>query len=89
MIKGLNTTPAADITRDSYTDVEILRKSLTRRLDINGVDDLKNDQLVISPSGVNTFKVTLKYRVIKPLIYNMSIMFDFNDTYEVVTGSEN
>ncbi|MBL7479119.1 DUF4845 domain-containing protein [Legionella bononiensis] len=88
-IKGLNSTPASTLTGDSYTDIDTLRKSLTKRFDINGVDDLKNDQLVISPDGPNKFKVQLKYQVVKPLVYNMSLLVDFDDTYEVVAGSEN
>ncbi|KTD51277.1 DUF4845 domain-containing protein [Legionella quateirensis] len=88
-IKGLNSTPASTLTGDSYTDIDTLRKSLTKRFDINGVDDLKNDQLVISPDGPNKFKVKLKYQVVKPLVYNMSLLVDFDDTYEVVAGSEN
>ncbi|WP_298624110.1 DUF4845 domain-containing protein [uncultured Legionella sp.] len=88
-IKGLNATPFADMTGDSYADAMTLRKSLGKRLDINGVEDLKNEQLSISPSGTNAFKVKLKYQVIRPLVYNISIMIDFDDTYEVVTGSEN
>ncbi|HAT9039229.1 TPA: DUF4845 domain-containing protein, partial [Legionella pneumophila subsp. pneumophila] len=26
---------------------------------------------------------------IKPLIYNMSLLFNFEDNFEVITGSEN
>ena len=88
-IKGLNSTPASTLTGDSYTDIDTLRKSLTKRFDINGVDDLKNNQLIISPDGPNKFKVQLKYQVVKPLVYNMSLLVDFDDTYEVVAGSEN
>ncbi|MCL5271753.1 MAG: DUF4845 domain-containing protein, partial [Gammaproteobacteria bacterium] len=88
-IKGLNATPSSDMTGDVYTDVTTLRKSVTKRLDINGVEDLKNDQLIITPSGTNTYKVQLKYQVVRPLVYNISIMIDFDNTFEVVTGSEN
>jgi hypothetical protein len=89
-IKGLNeTTPDSSLTGDSYTDAVTLRKNLSKRLDINDVDDLKNDQIAIIPTGTNKFTVKLKYQVIKPLIYNISLMVSFDDTYEVVTGSEN
>jgi cell division protein FtsL len=88
-IKGLNSTSSSEMTGDSYTDISTLRKSLTKRLDINGVEDLKSEQLVISPSGTNTFKVQLKYQAIRTLVYNISILVDFDDTYVVVTGSEN
>ncbi|MGL5741514.1 MAG: DUF4845 domain-containing protein [Legionella sp.] len=88
-IKGLNTTPSSSLTGDPFQDVAILKSSLDKRLDINEVPSLKEDQLTIVPNGTNKFKVTLKYQVIKPLVYNISLLFDFNRTEEVVTGSEN
>lgn len=88
-IKGLKDIPSSEMTGDSYTDISTLRKSLTKRLDINSVEDLKSDQLAISSSGTNTFKVQLKYQAIRSLVYNISILVDFDDTYVVVTGSEN
>lgn len=88
-IKGLNTVPVASLTGDSYADVEVLRRSFDKYLVINGLDNLKADQLVIVPNGTNKFRVSLKYQVVKPLMYNISLLFDFNDTEEVVAGSEN
>lgn len=88
-VKGLNSVPVSSLTGDSYNDVEVLRTSLNKRLEINGLDNLKPDQLSITPNGTNKFTVKLKYQVIRPLIYNISLLFDFNDTEEVVVGSEN
>ena len=88
-IKGLNTVPVSSLTGDSYSDVDVLRGSMNKHLEINGLDNLKPDQLVIVPNGTNKFTVKLKYQVIRPLFYNVSLLFDFNDTEEVVAGSEN
>lgn len=88
-IKALSSTPISTLTGDPLSDVGVLRRSLTKRLDINGVEDLKEDQLSITPSGTNKFTVKLKYQVIRPLVYNMSLLFDFNETQEVTAGSEN
>ncbi|HAU0286128.1 TPA: DUF4845 domain-containing protein [Legionella pneumophila] len=88
-IKALNSTPVSSLSGDPLTDVTTLRESVTKRLDINGVEDLKPGELVITPSGPNKFKIKLKYQVIKPLIYNMSLLFNFQDNFEVITGSEN
>jgi hypothetical protein len=92
-IKSLNETPVSTLSDDSINNVMILRRSLTKRLDINGIDDLKEDQLTISPEdgseGQNKYKVHLQYQVTRPLLYNMSLLFDFNDTIEVLAGSEN
>lgn len=88
-IKGLNSTSADTITGDPYTDVENLRKSLTKRFDINGLEDLNGEQLIITPNGPNRFKIKLKYQVIKPLVYNINLLVQFDEIYEVVAGSEN
>ncbi len=87
-IKGLNTLSPSALTGDPMADVNVLKSTVDRRLDINGVDSLKGNQLMIEPIGANKFKVKLKYQVIKPLVYNISLLFDFDHTEEVVTGSE-
>jgi hypothetical protein len=88
-IKELNTVPVSSLTGDAYSDVEVLRGSLNKHLEINGLDNLKPDQLAIVPDGTNKFRVTLKYQVIKPLLYNINLLFDFNKIEEVTVGSEN
>ncbi|MCW8407799.1 DUF4845 domain-containing protein [Legionella sp. PATHC035] len=87
-VKGLNTIPPSTLTGDPVADVNVLKSTLDKRLDINGVESLKENQLSIEPLGANKFRVKLKYQVIKPLVYNMSLLFDFDHTEEVVTGSE-
>lgn len=88
-IKSLNQTPASSLTGDPISDTGYLRSSLSKRLDINGLDELKENELVIVPDGEKKFKARLKYQVVKPLVLNVSLLFDFNDTIEVVVGSEN
>lgn len=87
-VKSLNQVPAENLTGDPAADVAVLRESLSRRLDINGLQDLKPEELVIVPDGANKYKATLKYQVIRPLVYNVSLLFQFNRTIEVVVGSE-
>lgn len=88
-VKSLNSMSVSSLSGDPLTDVATLRESVTKRLDINGIEDLKPGQLVITPSGFNKFKIKLKYQVIKPLVYNMSLLFNFEDNFEVIAGSEN
>jgi hypothetical protein len=88
-IKALNDTSAVTLTGDPMADTLALRRGLTKRLDINGIEDLKEGELTISPAGPNKYKVKLKYQATRPLVYNMSLLFDFDDTIEVLTGSEN
>jgi len=87
-IKSLDQTPASSLTGDPATDVQLLQDSLSKRFDINGLEDLKPEELVITPDGANKFKIELKYQVTRPLVYNVSLLFDFNRTIEVVVGSE-
>ncbi|HAT2048634.1 TPA: DUF4845 domain-containing protein [Legionella pneumophila] len=88
-VKSLNSMSVSSLSGDPLTDVATLRESVTKRLDISGIEDLKPGQLVITPSGPNKFKIKLKYQVIKPLVYNMSLLFNFEDNFEVIAGSEN
>jgi len=87
-IKSLDQTPASSLTGDPATDVQLLQDSLSKRFDINGLQDLKPEELIITPDGANKFKIQLKYQVTRPLVYNVSLLFDFNRTIEVVVGSE-
>lgn len=88
-IKSLSETPESSLSGDPALDTLELRKSLDKRLDINGVEDLQPNQISIVPSGPKKYKVKLKYQVIRPLVYNMKLLFDFDDIYEVTVRSEN
>lgn len=87
-IKGLNSIPQSSLTGDSLEDIAVLRSSLDKRLSINGVEGLKENQLTIKPKGTNKFIVTLHYQVVKPLISHLNLLFNFDHTEEVVIGSE-
>lgn len=88
-IRDLSAVPASSLSGDPDADTQVLRSSLLKRLDINVIDYLKEDNVRISPDGTNKFKVVLDYQVVRPLVYNVSLLFHFNDTEEVVVGSEN
>lgn len=86
-IKALSDTPVAD--SDPVSAAAALKNSLTKRLDVNDVNDLKDNQISITPDGEHKYKVRLKYQVIKSLMFNMSLLFDYDDTIEVTVSSEN
>lgn len=88
-IKDLSSTNALSLTGESMSDAITLRRSLAKRLDINGISDLNDDELSITPAEENKYTVKLKYQVIRPLVYNMSLLFLFDDVIEVKTHSEN
>ncbi|MFI4919407.1 MAG: DUF4845 domain-containing protein [Legionellales bacterium] len=87
-ISALTSIPSASLTGDPMMDVSVLRSSLNKHFDVNGIDELGDNQLQIIPEGTNQFKVKLKYQVTRPLVYNISIMFDFDETQEVKVGSD-
>ncbi|BCA96219.1 DUF4845 domain-containing protein [Legionella antarctica] len=88
-IKSLNTVPVASLSGDPLADVDVLRSSLNKRLDINGVDHLKNNEIIITPKGEHRYQVKLRYQAIRFLAYNINLLINFDNTYEVVAGSEN
>lgn len=82
-IKGLKQIPSSEFSISTEENIRIMKKSLMKRLDINEVDDLVSEGIKITPKGQYNYVVTVKYRVIKPLIYNISLLFDFENTQEV------
>lgn len=87
-IYSLNSLPASSLSGDNVVDVEVLRKSILKHLEINYVNDIKPEQFIIEPKDDNKFRVKIAYQVIKPFIYNVSFLFDFNVNQEVTIGSE-
>jgi len=87
-IKSLNTTPASSLSEDPTVNVMVLKSSLVKRLDINGVDAIDEKAFTILPNGPNKYKVTLKYQVIRSLVYNINLLFIFDDVIEVIPASE-
>jgi hypothetical protein len=88
-IKALSSVPASALSGDSFMDAQFLRGSLNKRLDISGINSIKEEQIKVIPLSLNRFKVSLKYQVINPLMYHANLLFDFDETYEVKVGSEN
>lgn len=86
-IRSLNQTPASDLTGDPITDIGILKSTLDKRLDINGISNIKEDQVKFIPSGDKKYTVKLKYQVVTPLVFHANLMFDFDETYEVEAKS--
>lgn len=67
-IKDLGTIADSSLTGDNMSDAMALRRSLTKRLDINGINDLSDEELSITPDGENKYIVKLKYQATRPLV---------------------
>lgn len=87
-VKGLAETSESAFSGDPIADTQVLRSRLINRLDINGIDYLKEKNIIITPGDANKFKVQIKYKLVRPLLYNVSLLFTFNRIDEVVVRSE-
>ena len=75
----------ADIKKT--TDIEAqtegeIRNSLSKRFDINYVDDVTQDDITITRHG-NYLKVVIEYEVARKIVGNLSVLVEFNDNIEV------
>ena len=59
-----------------------IKSSLTKRININNIDDIAQDDITLNKQG-NVFKVFINYEVVKKIFGNMSVLIEFNDEIEV------
>jgi competence protein ComGC len=72
---------------EKSTDIETksepeVRSSLEKRFNMNYVADLKAQDIKITKRG-NYLKVEADYEVVKKIAGNLSVLVEFNDTFEV------
>lgn len=82
-IRSLQDIPASDFADDLSSNMEILKSKLVSRVNINGLDPAILEKLKITPKDSRVFLVSVKYTVKRHLIYNLSLLFDFDETKEV------
>ena len=87
-IKSLRDLDSSFFSDDPMTNVSVLKSKLVTQLDINGVKDIKNNQIQIVPGDQGKYLVRIKYTVIKPLLYNVSLMFDFDEAEDISVNSK-
>ena len=68
-----------DIEAQSENEI---RSSLSKRFDINYVDDVTQDDITITRHG-NYIKVVIEYEVVRKIVGNLSVLVEFNDNIEV------
>ena len=75
----------ADIKKTPDIEVQSegeIRSSLSKRFDINYVDDVNQDDITITRHG-NYLKVVIEYEVARKIAGNLSVLVEFNDNIEV------
>ena len=86
-LAALNTLPSTEFTGDSSSDANMLRTKLMNQLYINSIESITAEQIKIEPTDQGTFQIAIKYQVIKPLVGNVSLLFDFSASQEVKTSA--
>lgn len=86
-IKALKNLPPSSFTSNTMSNVSMLKDKLINQLSLNGIYDIKPEQIKVSGNQPGRYTVTLDYVVVKSLVYNISLMFTFNNSEEVILGS--
>lgn len=87
-IKSLSGLNKSILTGDSAHDTEIIKQRLNNQLAVNALDKLKFDDFSVEPLDENKYRITTTYQIIKPLFGNISLLFNFHDSYEVTLESK-
>lgn len=80
VVESLKNEPL--ITQKSARDV---KKMIMRRLDINGVYDLKRENVIVKKSP-GVLDVTVAYTVQKNMVGNIDILVSFSDNARLVSN---
>lgn len=87
-VKALNALPSSDFSGDPASDAAMLRNKLLNQLYVNSIESITPDQILITPDDHAHFKISIKYQVIRPLVANVRLLFDFETSQEVKVSGE-
>ena len=85
-LAALNNIPASEFTDDPATNADVLKTRLLNQLYVNSLEGITPQQIKITPDGKGNFNISIQYQVIKPLIANIRLLFDFEAKQEVKIG---
>lgn len=85
-IDALKRVPATELSADPFVNARMLKEKLMKQLYINSIE-IPRDKINVVPNARGNFQVSVKYQVTKPLIYNISLLFDFDESHEVNAGA--
>lgn len=86
-IHALNRIPQDNLSGVPAANARLLKDKLKNQFYINGVD-VPIEQVKIVPDRKGDFQVFMNYKVIKPLVGNISLLFQFDLTKEVHPGGQ-
>ena len=86
-IDALKRLPATDFSGEPSANAIVLKGKLVNQLYVNSIT-LPVENIKVAPKGQNNFLVSVKYQVIKPLVANASLLFDFDVSEEVAISAQ-
>ena len=87
-MKSLNKLPPTEFSTDAAANAAILRSKLLSQLYVNSIESIAPEQIVVTPEEEGNFKISVKYEVIRPLVANIRLLFDFQASQEVKVRAE-
>jgi hypothetical protein len=87
-IKSLNSLPQTEFSSDPSSDAHVLKSKLLNQLYVNSIESIRPEQIKISPQDGGKFQIFIKYKVVKPLVGNVSLLFKFKAEGKVTVRGE-
>ena len=87
-MEALNKLPATEFSTDPSANANILKTKLLNQLYVNSIESITPEQIIISPDGEGSFLISIKYQVIRPLVANIRLLFDFEASQKVKVSAE-
>ncbi|KTC68279.1 transmembrane protein [Legionella birminghamensis] len=85
-LAALNNIDSSQFSSDSMANASMLKGKLINQLDLESIVSIKPEQITVTPND-GKYLVKVHYSVTKPLLANVSLMFDFDESEEVKVGS--
>ena len=82
-LKKATTFTQDELSEDLESNSTLIKRSLMKQLEINGIEDIKEEDILVQTNDGGKTKVTVKYHVVRPLLANISLLFNFEDSQEV------
>jgi hypothetical protein len=80
--QSLRSLPKADLNREPIVVAQFLRTKLISQLYVNEIRHIKPKEIKIKRTR-KSFDIEIKYEVRQPLVYNITLLFDFDTKVEV------
>jgi hypothetical protein len=84
-IDALEKVPNSEFTSDPAANAQVLKDKLVNQLYVNSIE-FAPEVISIAPKDNGAYDVSIKYQVLKHLLGNISLLFNFDINKEVTVG---